>query len=92
MNDGGLAASVRQRLANLSRKNGEVFDYVLARYGVERFLYRLGVSEWADRFVLKGAMLFHVWDRRMHRPTKDLDLLGFGLDLTAHASESKFPA
>jgi predicted nucleotidyltransferase component of viral defense system len=80
MNGEGLTASVRQRLANLSRESGEAFDYVLGRYGVERLLYRLGASEWADRFVLKGAMLFHVWNRKMHRPTRDLDLLGFGPD------------
>ena len=76
----GLVESIRQRLLNLSRRNGEAFDFVLARYGVERFLYRLSVSPWADRFVLKGAMLFHVWNHGMHRPTRDLDLLGFGED------------
>jgi hypothetical protein len=76
----GLVESVRQRLLNLSRHNGEAFDFVLSRYGVERFLYRLSVSPEADRFVLKGAMLFHVWNQRMHRPTRDLDLLGFGAD------------
>lgn len=74
----GLIASIRQRLINLSRENGEAFDFVLARYGVERFLYRLSVSGHADQFVLKGSMLFHVWNRRMHRPTRDLDLLGAG--------------
>ncbi|HET7239420.1 MAG TPA: nucleotidyl transferase AbiEii/AbiGii toxin family protein, partial [Terrimicrobiaceae bacterium] len=31
-----------------------------------------------DRFVLKGAMLFAVWSDEPHRPTQDLDLLGFG--------------
>lgn len=76
MNPKGLIGSIRQRLINLSRENGEAFDFVLARYGVERFLYRLSVSEHADDFVLKGSMLFHVWNRRMHRPTRDLDLLG----------------
>ncbi len=74
----GLIESIRQRLMNLSRENAEAFDFVLARYGVERFLYRLSVSEHADQFVLKGSMLFHVWNRRMHRPTRDLDLLGAG--------------
>ena len=33
---------------------------------------------YADRFLLKGAMLFVVWDEKTHRPTRDLDLLGFG--------------
>ncbi|MCP5544206.1 MAG: nucleotidyl transferase AbiEii/AbiGii toxin family protein [Akkermansiaceae bacterium] len=76
----GLIESIRQRLLNLARANGEAFDFVLARYGVERFLYRLGRSELADRFVLKGAMLFHVWNQKLHRPTRDVDLLGTGKD------------
>jgi len=80
MKSEGLVESIRQRLLNVSRRNGEAFDFVLARYGVERFLYRLSVSPRADRFVLKGAMLFHVWNHGMHRPTRDLDLLGFGED------------
>ena len=76
----GQIESIRTRLLNLSRASGETFDYVLARYGIERVLYRLGKSEVADRFVLKGATLFHVWNRKLHRPTRDLDLLGFGAD------------
>lgn len=75
-----LIASIRQRLLNLSHANGETFDFTLSRFGVERFLYRLGSSRLADRFVLKGATLFHVWHCKMHRPTRDLDLLGFGSD------------
>ena len=76
----GQIESIRTRLLNLSRASGETFDYVLARYGIERVLYRLGKSEVADRFVLKGATLFHVWNQKLHRPTRDLDLLGSGPD------------
>jgi hypothetical protein len=72
------AASVRQRLLNLSRQSGEDFQFLLTRYGVERLLYRLSCSEHAPRFVLKGAMLFTLWTGEFHRPTRDLDLLGFG--------------
>ena len=75
-----VAASVRQRLLNLSRKTGEDFQLVLTRYAVERLLYRLGESEHKKRFVLKGAMLFALWTGEMHRPTRDVDLLGFGED------------
>jgi predicted nucleotidyltransferase component of viral defense system len=73
-----VAASVRQRLLNLSRKTGEDFQLVLTRYAIERLLYRLGASEFEKRFVLKGAMLFALWTGALHRPTRDLDLLGFG--------------
>jgi len=76
----GAAASIRQRLYNLSRERGLDFQYILIRYGLERLLYRLGNSAYAGRFVLKGAMLFAVWSNEVYRPTRDLDLLGYGDD------------
>ena len=72
------AASVRQRLLNASRATGEPFDLLLTRYGVERLLFRLGCSRWSSEFVLKGAMLFATWHEIPMRPTRDVDLLGFG--------------
>jgi len=79
-----LSASIRQRLLNLSRERNEVFNLVLMRYALERFLYRLARSEHAENFVLKGAMLFTAWTEKLHRPTKDLDLLGHGNDSGEH--------
>ncbi|MGC4074906.1 MAG: nucleotidyl transferase AbiEii/AbiGii toxin family protein [Nibricoccus sp.] len=73
-----LAASVRQRLLTLSQRRKEPFDLVLARFGIERLLYRLSRSEHANKFLLKGAMLFAIWSDGTHRPTRDVDLLGFG--------------
>jgi hypothetical protein len=43
---------------------------------MERFLYRLCRSPYAERFVLKGALMLRVWDAPTARPTKDVDLLG----------------
>ncbi len=79
-----LSASIRQRLLNLSRERNEVFNLVLTRYALERFLYRLAQSGHAKEFVLKGAMLFTAWTEKLHRPTKDLDLLGHGNDSGEH--------
>ncbi len=73
-----LAASVRQRLTQLARANGEDFHLVLTRYGLERLLYRLARSPHAEAFVLKGACLFQLWSDQPHRPTRDVDLLGHG--------------
>lgn len=73
-----LAASVRTRLLNLSRERGEPLDRLMEQYATGRFLYRLAESEYRDRFILKGAQLFRVWSAEHHRPTRDLDLLGFG--------------
>jgi predicted nucleotidyltransferase component of viral defense system len=73
-----IAASVRQRLLNLAKERGEDFQSVLTRYTLERFLFRLASSRHADRFVLKGAMLFTLWTGEPHRATWDVDLLGDG--------------
>ena len=51
---------------------------MLVRYALERLLYRLSLSRHAERFVLKGAMLFSAWTEAPFRATGDLDLLGFG--------------
>jgi predicted nucleotidyltransferase component of viral defense system len=72
-----IAASARQRLLNISRESGEDFSLILNRYGTERLLYRLSQSEWRDQFLLKGAMLFSIWQNEPHRPTRDADFLGF---------------
>jgi predicted nucleotidyltransferase component of viral defense system len=73
-----IGASVRARLQNLSRETGQSFELILTRYTLERLLYRLSTSAYADRFVLKGAMLLTSWFADPHRATRDLDLLGFG--------------
>lgn len=73
-----LAASVRARLLAIAKAEQTDFNAVLVRYALERFLYRLGQSAHADRFALKGAMLFNLWFAMPHRPTRDVDLLGFG--------------
>lgn len=72
------AASIRQRLLNRARQEQVPFDAVLNRFGRERLLYRIGISEYREQFLLKGAMLFALWYDMPHRPTRDMDLLGFG--------------
>lgn len=71
-----VAASIKARL--LTRAKGEVFELFLVRFACERFLYRLGVSELRDRFILKGAGLLSLWMKEPYRATRDLDLLAFG--------------
>jgi hypothetical protein len=73
------AASVRARLLNKARADGVDFQLLLTRYGLERLLYRLSVSRERDNFLLKGALLFDLWFDVPLRPTRDIDLLGFGL-------------
>lgn len=73
-----ISASIRARLKNIAKKEKTDFIAVLTRYGLERLLYRIGQSEYASQYLLKGALLFNLWYDMPHRPTKDIDLLGFG--------------
>lgn len=82
-------ASVQARLVGRSRELGVEHQLTLARFAGERLLYRLSVSEFADRFILKGAALLLMWLGEPIRPTKDIDLLGFG-DTSAEALRSVF--
>ena len=61
-----------------ARRQGRSTDELLVFYVLERFLYRLSRSAWADRLVLKGGLLLAVLDTR--RATRDADLLGLSVD------------
>lgn len=78
MTDRTTAASVRQRLLSRAKADGVEFEYMLVRYANERLLCRLGCSAYREMYALKGATLFATWAAEVHRPTRDIDLLGFG--------------
>lgn len=71
-----LAASVQARLQNHARASKRPFQELLQYYAMERFLYRLSMTPHRTRFVLKGALMLHVWKAPLARATKDLDFLG----------------
>jgi hypothetical protein len=71
-----IAASVHQRLLNMAKESSRPFNELLQYFAIERFIYRLSKSPDADRFILKGALMFSVWSAEASRPTKDIDLLG----------------
>ncbi|MCG8421350.1 MAG: nucleotidyl transferase AbiEii/AbiGii toxin family protein [Proteobacteria bacterium] len=71
-----MAASVRARLLQRAKADGRPFSELLQYYAMERFLYRLSRSEYADRFILKGALMLSLWGGPLTRATKDIDLLG----------------
>ena len=78
MNERNVAASVRARLLNRARETKQDLNLVLTRYAIERMLYRISVSNHADQFLLKGALLFDLWFDIPHRATRDADFLGLG--------------
>ena len=75
---GGQAVSILARLRHVSRERGEDPQLLLVRYANERLLFRLSIAPMAESFVLKGGTLFLVWFGRLHRVTRDIDLLGWG--------------
>ena len=78
MTPANLPASIRSRLRNLAERDGVDFGAILTRYALERMLYRISIGEHQHEFLLKGALLFDVWFDTPARPTRDIDLLGFG--------------
>lgn len=71
-----IAASIRQRLLNKAKKESRPFQEVLQYYAMERFLYRVSHSKHVNRFVLKGALMLHIWQIPNVRATMDIDFLG----------------
>ncbi len=75
-NVSNLAASVQARLQNHARATKRPFQELVQYFAMERFLYRLSTTPHRARFVLKGALMLHVWEAPLARATKDLDFLG----------------
>ncbi len=78
------AESILARLLILAKARGDDYNLLLNRFALERLLCRVGISAHADRFLLKGDLLFALWYEDPHRPTRDADLLGFGPDDANH--------
>ena len=70
------AESVKARLKNFAKDTGHTFQEALIYYGLERTIYRISVSEYAEHFVLKGGIfLYAIFDRKYERATTDIDFL-----------------
>lgn len=70
-----VEASVRAKLQNKAKETYRPFAEVLQYYAMERFLYRLSQSRYAEQFILKGALMFTVWQLSERRTTVDIDFL-----------------
>ena len=84
MTSKNIGASVRARIHNKAQADKVSTQFLLTRYALERLLYRLSLSKHRDHFLLKGALLFDLWYDVPLRPTRDIDLLGFGLAEIPH--------
>ena len=70
-----IQASIRARLQNKAKETNRPFAEIMQYYAMERFLYRFSRSKYADKFILKGALLFTVWKVPDRRTTLDIDFL-----------------
>lgn len=70
-----LQESVYTKLKNIALKRNRPTQEILRYYAMERFLYRLSVSNHKNSFFLKGDLMLMVWDPATHRATVDIDLL-----------------
>lgn len=52
------AKSVKDRLKKQAIEDGKTMQDKLVTYGLERTIYRLSVSNYAERFTLKGGIFF----------------------------------
>ena len=79
------AASVKERLKNLSKASGKTMESLLVAYGLERTIYRISISKYVENFTLKGGIfLYALFDGEFARTTTDIDLLAqkIGNDIT----------
>lgn len=70
------AISVKDRLKRQAIEDGKPMQDKLVTYGLERTIYRLSVSKYAEKFTLKGGIfLYALFDGEYARATVDIDLL-----------------
>jgi predicted nucleotidyltransferase component of viral defense system len=84
------SASIKAKLLDISKSRGIDFDALLLRYLQERFLHRLMLSKFSDKFILKGGLLLICFKMPLSRPTKDVDLLAKGVKNAGRLLEDVF--
>ena len=70
------AISVKDRLKKQAVEEKKTMQDKIVMYGLERTIYRLSISEYAERFTLKGGIfLYALFNGDYTRATTDIDLL-----------------
>lgn len=70
------AASIKSKLKNLAKDEQSTMQNELITYALERTNYRMSISDYAERFTLKGGIfLYALFDRKYPRATMDIDFL-----------------
>ena len=85
------AISIKDRLKNQAKATGRTMQDELITYGLERTIYRLSISEYVERFTLKGGIfLYALFDGEFARATVDIDLHAQHISNTAEDMKKVF--
>lgn len=85
------AISVKDRLKKQAIEDGKTMQDKLITYGLERTIYRLSVSKYAEKFTLKGGIfLYALFDGEYARATMDIDLLAQRIPNDTHEIAAAF--
>lgn len=81
------AKQLKDLIRNLSKKKSANAQILMRNYMMERFLERMSVSEYKDKFILKGGMLVAAMVGLDARATMDIDATIKGADVNVEAIE-----
>ena len=82
------ATQLKDLIRNLSKKKSADAQILMRNYMMERFLERISVSEYQDKFILKGGMLVAAMVGLDARATMDIDATIKGADVNVEAVEN----
>ena len=82
------ATQLKDLIRNLSKKKSADAQILMRNYMMERFLERISVSKYQDKFILKGGMLVAAMVGLDARATMDIDATIKGADVNVEAVEN----
>ena len=86
------ARQLKDLIRNLSRKKSADAQILMRNYMMERFLERISLSEYRDKFILKGGMLVAAMVGLDARSTMDLDATVKGANVNVEDVENMISA
>jgi predicted nucleotidyltransferase component of viral defense system len=69
------AESIKAKIKREAAQYAKDSNFLLLHYFIERLLYRLSISPYANNFILKGGLLLYAILANRSRATRDIDFL-----------------
>ena len=86
------AWQLKDRIRNLAKSKSADAQVLMRNYMMERFLERISVSEYRDKFILKGGMLVAAMIGLESRATMDIDGTIKGINVNVEDVEKMIAA